>query len=110
MAIALSLRLGRNAFLGLVHSREMESGGGLGREEQYVAVAAWAHDKTSKEALFLTPTGFSNFRIQAERSLVTDWRDGTQLYFSAQFGPEWLSRVSAIEPGLTLSDNGQRPY
>ncbi len=104
-AIALTLILAAMLTWGLF-AREIDSGAGL--SQQYAGVATWAHDKTAKSALFLTPTGFSNFRIQAQRSLVTDWRDGTQLYFSAKFGPEWLSRVSAIEPGLTLSDDRQR--
>jgi hypothetical protein len=71
-------------------------------------VAAWARQKTPKETLFLAPSGFANFRAQAERSLVGDWRDGTQLYFSAAFAPTWLERVRAIEPDLTLSDDGRR--
>jgi hypothetical protein len=50
----------------------------------------------------------SNFRIGSERSIVGDWRDGTQLYFSSAFGPEWISRLHDLEPHLLLSpDNGR---
>ncbi len=71
-------------------------------------VSAWARQQTSTNALFLAPTGMANFRISAERSLVGDWRDGTQLYFSAAFGPQWLQTVLELEPGLTLTQDGTR--
>jgi GH35 family endo-1,4-beta-xylanase len=71
-------------------------------------VSAWARKETPPNALFLTPTGLANFRISAERSLVGTWRDGTQLYFSAAFGDEWLDRVRSLEPGLTLAEDGTK--
>jgi uncharacterized membrane protein len=75
---------------------------------QLAAVADWARTKTPSDALFLAPTTVSGFRMVAERGLVADWRDGTQLYFSAKFGPEWLARLNAVEPGLLLSPDGSR--
>jgi hypothetical protein len=74
----------------------------------FTPVAAWARQHTAKDAVFLAPSGFANFRAQAERGLVADWRDGTQLYFSAGFAPTWIERVRAIEPDLALSDDGKR--
>jgi GH35 family endo-1,4-beta-xylanase len=71
-------------------------------------ISAWARSKTPKDAVFLAPTNNSAFRMLAERALVGDWRDGTQLYFSAAYGPEWLSRLMAVEPGLLLSPDGTR--
>jgi GH35 family endo-1,4-beta-xylanase len=71
-------------------------------------VATWARRETPENALFLTPNGFANFRLLAQRSLVGDWRDGTQLYFDAAFGPAWLDRITSLEPGLTLSQDGKR--
>ncbi len=79
-----------------------------GMGAKMAGLTTWARNETPPGALFLTPTGFSNFRVQAERSLVGDQRDGTQLYFCAGFGPDWLERTSAIEPGLTLSEDGRR--
>jgi GH35 family endo-1,4-beta-xylanase len=84
------------------------SGEGGVADASLVGIAGWAKENTPKDALFLAPSGLSNFRIAADRSLVGDWRDGTQLYFSSLFGDEWLDRVTAIEPGLTLSDDGRR--
>ncbi|MGN6368307.1 MAG: endo-1,4-beta-xylanase [Phycisphaerae bacterium] len=72
------------------------------------SISAWARKDTPKDALFLTPTGFSNFRIDADRALVGDWRDGTQLYFSGNFAPDWFSRVTDLEPGLERTPDGNR--
>ena len=70
--------------------------------------AEWARANTPPDTIFLTPTGYSAFRLLADRGLVADWRDGTQLYFSGQFGPEWFDRMTNLEPGLTLSPDNSR--
>ena len=74
--------------------------------DPFADVAQWAHDFTPLRTLFLAPADAGNFRIAAERSLVTDWRDGTQLYFSAGFAPTWFSRIAALKPGLALTPDG----
>jgi len=65
----------------------------------------WARNtkNTKVDALFLVPPQQSWFRIGSQRAIVGDWRDGTQLYFSADFTPKWSERMAALEPGMTLS-------
>jgi GH35 family endo-1,4-beta-xylanase len=70
--------------------------------------AEWARTKTPLDTIFLTPSGYSTFRLIADRAVVADWRDGTQLYFSGKFGPDWFDRMTDIEPGLTLSPDNSR--
>jgi hypothetical protein len=74
----------------------------------FAPAAAWARQQTATDAVFLTPSNLANFRISSERALVGTWRDGTQLYFSAAFGPAWRERVTSLEPGLTVTDDGSR--
>ena len=57
---------------------------------------------TPADALILTPSGESGFRIFSERSIVGEWRDGTQLYFNAKFAGEWWDRMNTLQPGLVL--------
>ncbi|HVX86972.1 MAG TPA: endo-1,4-beta-xylanase [Phycisphaerae bacterium] len=71
-------------------------------------ISAWAQSQTDPDALFLTPTGMANFRIDSDRPIVGDWRDGTQLYFSAAFAPDWLARIRDLEPHLMLSPDDSR--
>jgi hypothetical protein len=73
-----------------------------------VNVSAWARRQTATDAIFLTPSNLANFRISSERALVGSWRDGTQIYFAASFGPAWFDRVSGLEPGLTVTRDGTR--
>jgi hypothetical protein len=71
-------------------------------------IETWARTQTPRDALFLTPTGMANFRSGSERAIVGDWRDGTQLYFSSAFGPEWFSRLRDLEPHLMLTPDSAR--
>ena len=68
----------------------------------------WAREKTDTDALFLTPTAPGGFRIHSERGVVGEWRDGTQLYFTAAFGPEWWKRMRALLPEMVVSSDGRR--
>ena len=103
-----AIACGAGLFLAAGLYRQEQRADSSGEMSQLSPLAGWARNATPKDALFLTPGGFSNFRIQAERSLVADWRDGTQLYFSAAFAPAWFKRMRAIEPDMVLSDDGKR--
>jgi len=72
-----------------------------------------AQDKnTPRDALFLTPTLENNaqlysFRVYSQRSVVGEWRDGTQLYFSADFAKDWWKRMNALQPGMVVAASGK---
>jgi hypothetical protein len=68
----------------------------------------WARNHTRPDALFLTPAQVGGFRILSQRSVVGEWRDGTQLYFSAAFAKPWWDRMNALQPGLRLAPDGRR--
>ena len=76
--------------------------------DPWVSAQVWAKDHTPVDALFLTPTQPGGFRIHSQRSVVGEWRDGTQLYFSASFGPVWWERMNALQPGLLRDTTGNR--
>ena len=71
-------------------------------------VQRWAQAHTPVDALFLTPAQESGFRMLSQRSVVGEWRDGTQLYFSADFTKPWWERMNALQPGMRLAPDGQR--
>jgi hypothetical protein len=94
-------------FLRVVYAREIAEE--LPPDSAALAqVSAWARGQTASNAVFLAPSSLANFRISSERALVGSWRDGTQIYFSAAFGPTWLDRITSLEPGLTLTQDGTR--
>lgn len=76
--------------------------------DPWVDVQRWAKANTPRDAVFLTPTQPGGFRIHSERAVVGEWRDGTQLYFSADFAPIWWERMIDLQPGLLTDDTGAR--
>jgi len=67
----------------------------------------WARDHTPTDAVFLTPVQPGGFRLQSQRAIVGEWRDGTQLYFSSKFAPMWWDRISALQPGILVDSAGR---
>jgi hypothetical protein len=62
------------------------------RSDPWVAAQEWARSNTPAGSVFLTPDRAGGFRIHSERPVVCEWRDGTQAYFSADFGKKWWRR------------------
>ncbi len=60
------------------------------------AAQNWARTKTPKTAVFLTPPQEAGFRVFSERSIVGEWKDGTQQYFDDAFAKEWGRRMEMI--------------
>ena len=77
-------------------------------DADWVAVQEWAREHTLTEALFLTPTQPGGFRLHSRRSVVGEWRDGTQLFFCAGFAPTWWARMNELQPGMRLAPEGNR--
>lgn len=72
-------------------------------QRAWIDAQKWAAKNTPKSALFLTPPQQGGFRIRSDRSVVCEWRDGTQLYFSAAFARDWWDKLQALRPSATAS-------
>ena len=75
-------------------------------------VQRWASAHTPVDALFLTPTQETNFRlyswrIHSQRSVVGEWRDGTQLYFNGEFAKNWWKAMNDLQPGMVVDASGK---
>jgi endo-1,4-beta-xylanase len=75
-------------------------------------VQRWAAAHTPQEALFVTPTQESNqrlysFRVYSQRSVVGEWRDGTQLYFNGKFAADWWRVMNDLQPGMVVAASGK---
>jgi len=66
----------------------------------------WARRSTPKDAVFLTPPREAGFRVFSERTVVGEWKDGTQQYFDDAFVREWGDRMQALrgDAYASLSD------
>jgi GH35 family endo-1,4-beta-xylanase len=85
---------------------KMEAGAG-GRVSPWVDVQRWAEAHTPVDALFLTPAQQPGFRIYSQRAIVGEMRDGTQLYFKADFAKPWWGRMTALQPGILPDVDGK---
>ena len=75
-------------------------------EGAWADVQRWARDCTPTDALLLTPPQQGGFRVHSQRAIVGEWRDGTQLYFSAAFASPWWERMNALQPGMVVDLDG----
>ena len=48
-------------------------------------VQDWVRLNTPKDAIFVTPPQEAGFRVFSERTVVGEWKDGTQQYFDEKF-------------------------
>jgi hypothetical protein len=69
-------------------------------------VQDWVRLHTPKDAILLTPPQEAGFRVFSERTIVGEWKDGTQQYFDESFATEWAARMDALGPAgyVRLSD------
>jgi len=73
-------------------------------DNAWVDAQKWARTNTPQDAVFLTPIHRSGFRIHSQRAVVTEWRDGTLLYFAPDFADEWWQRVQTAQPGIEIDE------
>jgi hypothetical protein len=66
-------------------------------------VQDWVRLHTPKDAIFVTPPQEAGFRVFSERTVVGEWKDGTQQYFDETFATEWAARMEALGRGTTSS-------
>jgi hypothetical protein len=61
-------------------------------------VQEWVRQNTPRAAVLVTPPMETGFRVFSERTIVGEWKDGTQQYFSDAFTREWALRMEAVGP------------
>lgn len=63
------------------------------QEKSWLDIQLWAKQNTSPNDMFITPPQIEGFRVESERAIYGDWKDGCLLNFNPAFGYEWLRRV-----------------
>jgi hypothetical protein len=81
------------------HKARWESG-------SWRAAQDWVRENTPRTAVLLTPPKEAGFRVFSERTVVGEWKDGTQQYFDDGFVGEWGARMEALgDDYAKLSDD-----
>lgn len=77
------------------------------RQEKYwLDVQLWARANTAHNAAFIVPPYLEGFRVESQRTVYCDWKDGTLLNFNPAFGMEWMRRMEKLgyKKGLSPGD------
>lgn len=74
-------------------------------EDPWREIQHLAREKTPPDAVLLTPTRHSGFRLGSNRALVGEWRDGTQQFFDPAFAVSWDERMRYLDPQRTREYN-----
>lgn len=78
------------------------------RPDSWRQVQEAANQYTERDGVILTPVMQGGFRLHSNRSIVGEWRDGTQQFFSPAFAEAWWQRMQDLRPGLRYDDTGHR--
>jgi hypothetical protein len=60
------------------------------------ATQNWVRENTPRDAVLLTPPKEAGFRVFSERTIVGEWKDGTQQYFDDAFVRVWGDRMEVL--------------
>lgn len=74
----------------------------IGRES-WIEVQKWAKSNTGTSCVFLTPFYNTGFRVESDRAIVGDMKDGTLSFYSENFAYEWKRRYDKLNSWETLS-------
>jgi hypothetical protein len=62
----------------------------------WVDIQHWARNNTNTSDMFIVPPDMRGFRIDGERTILGDYKDGIQMYFNPEFGYQWLDRMKLL--------------
>ena len=80
---------------------------GNGQDSSWLEVQRWARTGTAPEDAFIVPPRSEGFRVESERTVYADWKDGTLMNFDPAFGREWYRRMKRLGvPDRRLLDEG----
>lgn len=66
------------------------------QEEKWLDIQRWAKKNTDTQDLFIVPLNSEGFRVESERSIFGDWKDGCLAVFNPQFAYEWARRMEKL--------------
>lgn len=66
------------------------------QDTNWLDVQVWAKQNTSLQDVFIVPPNWYSFRVESERTIYGDWKDGAMTIWSPAFGYEWFRRMKAL--------------
>lgn len=75
--------------------------------EDWKTTAIWIREHTPEDAYFFTPPTLDGFRIEAKRTSLGNWKDGTVGIFQNEWALEWRTRM--LDMGLNEDEFAFEP-
>jgi hypothetical protein len=69
---------------------------GTAQNERWLDIQRWARSNTPVDGAFIVPPRIEGFRVESERAIYADWKDGTLMNFDPAFGREWYRRMERL--------------
>lgn len=66
------------------------------QETNWLDVQYWARQNTNKDDIFIVPPDLMGFRVESERTVYCEFKDGTLMNFNPDFGYEWARRIKGL--------------
>ncbi len=85
-------------------------------EPALIEAADWINRNTEKDDVCMVPPWWESFRVASDRPVYGLYKDGTLVFFDAQLGEEWLSRMGALHvprrpgAGSRMSESDKLSY
>ena len=65
-------------------------------QSAWIDAQLWSREHTTPSDAFIVPPHLRGFRIDSERTIYGDYKDGIQMYFNPAFGYDWLDRMNKL--------------
>jgi len=88
---AIALTLGAGVF-----ARKDPFTIGVTQPAPWLDVQRWAARSSGIDDVFVVPPQSVGFRVESERAIYGDWKDGTMMFFDPDFGREWMRRMRSL--------------
>ena len=66
------------------------------QSKEWLETQKWAKENTPDTALFVVPPMETGFRVESERSIYGEWKDGAYAVYNPAFGSEWMRRMKNL--------------
>ena len=66
------------------------------QDREWLEVQKWAKENTARHDLFVVPPNLEGFRVESERAVYCEWKDGTVMFVSPRSGYEWFERLTTL--------------
>jgi hypothetical protein len=63
-----------------------------GIDQNWLDAQIWAHASSAKQCIFLVPFNSKAFRVNSQRTITGEYKDGTFSFYSYEFAKNWQQR------------------